>query len=216
MAKEVHQVSRLGAKATDSEESKSTDSEESKSTPPDDRRQGHSASTSRSPPPRQPTPPPRQPTPPPPRNTTSLKKRKAATPPRPTQKKGRAAKIVDIPPAPPKRPYDRTVEENRAEVAAYNKAFFAPKKPEPPQVFDEKTKKWAKSFLEQPSQISMNLESDYNREIMKQGRVKAKQDKKNNCKKRETNSPAGTTKKSIGRPAHSEFRYRQGLQSRYG
>src|SRR3954463_14147947 len=52
------------------------------------------------------------------------------------------------------------------------KAHFAPKKPEPKPVYNEKTKKWAKSFLEQPSQISMNLESDYDREIIKQAQKK--------------------------------------------
>ena len=57
-------------------------------------------------------------------------------------------------------------------MAAQVKAHFAPKKPEPKPVYNEKTKKWAKSFLEQPSQISMNLESDYDREIIKQAQKK--------------------------------------------
>ena len=92
--------------------------------------------------------------------------------PRPTSKKAQTPKIVDIPPALPKRPYDKTDEETNADVAAQVQAHFAPKKPEPKTVYDEKTKKWAKSFLEQPSQISMNLESDYDREIIKQEKKK--------------------------------------------
>ena len=99
--------------------------------------------------------------------------------PRPNQKKGRTQKIVDIPSVPPKRPYDMTDVENTAEVAAHNKAFFfAQKKPEPKKVYDENPKKWAKSFLEQPSQISMNLQSDYGHELNKQARAQSVQDDK--------------------------------------
>src|SRR4051812_5531945 len=121
-------------------------------------------------------------------------------------------KIVDIPPALPKRPYDKTDEETNADVAAQVKAHFAPKKPEPKPVYNEKTKKWAKSFLEQPSQISMNLESDYDLEIIKQAQKK----KNHKCKKREASCPARSTEESIGRPAQSHFRPRQGLQSLNG
>ena len=121
---------------------------------------------------------------PPPRDTTSLNKRKVVVPPRPLfQKKRNTAKIVDMPPPLPKRSYDKTNEELEADVAAYTKAFFAPKKPEPKQVHDEKTKKWAKSFLEQPSQISMNQKSDYDREIIKQASVKSKQNKGRSAKR---------------------------------
>ena len=194
MAKEVHQVYRLGAKATDSEESKSTDSEESKSTPPDDRRQGHSASTSRSPPPRQPTPPPRQPTPPPPRNTTSLKKRKAATPPRPTQKKGRAAKIVDIPPAPPVRAYDMTPEEIKAIVDAEVKAFFAPKVPEPKVELPPKTVEHFVELLERPSIHDPSVQkSDYERELIKTYK-KAQREKSASAKSRSSSSHTTTAR----------------------
>ena len=76
-----------------------------------------------------------------------------------------------IPKAPkplPKRAYDKTVEENAAEVAAQVQAHFAPKMPEPKQIFDEKNKKWAKEFIEQPAKYKMNLRSDYDREILKQ------------------------------------------------
>ena len=62
------------------------------------------------------------------------------------------------------------------------KLFFAPKKPEPKKVHDEKTKKWAKSFLEQPSQISMNLQSDYGREFSKQVRAQQSEQSKKSGK----------------------------------
>ena len=56
-----------------------------------------------------------------------------------------------IPTAPikplPKRPYDMTVEENKAIVDAQVKTHFAPKMPDPKPVYDEKAKKWAKEFL---------------------------------------------------------------------
>ena len=41
------------------------------------------------------------------------------------------------------------------------KKQLAPKKKEPKQKFDEKTKKWAKSFIEQPSQVELNKLDDY-------------------------------------------------------
>ena len=81
----------------------------------------------------------------------------------------------------PKRPYDKTVEENAAEVAAQVQAHFAPKMPEPKQIFDEKTKKWAKEFIEQPAKYKMNLRSDYEREIIKQD-AKRRQNKKPSAK----------------------------------
>src|SRR4051812_26161843 len=93
----------------------------------------------------------RSPPPPPCNTTTSSKKRKFDGPPRPTSKKGQTPKIVDIPPALPKRPYDNTDEETNVDVAAQVKAHFAPKKPKPKPVHNKKNKKWAKSFLEQPS-----------------------------------------------------------------
>ena len=96
-------------------------------------------------------------------------------------------------------PYDMTVEENKAIVDAQIKAHFWPKMPQPKQVYDEKAKKWAKEFLEQPAQYKMNLRSDYDRELIKQMRLKSEK-KKNKCKKRETNSPARRTETSIGPP----------------
>ena len=41
------------------------------------------------------------------------------------------------------------------------KKQLAPKKKEPKQKIDEKTKKWAKSFIEKPSQVELNKPDDY-------------------------------------------------------
>jgi hypothetical protein len=49
------------------------------------------------------------------------------------------------------------------------KAHFALKKPEAKQIYSEKDKKWAMHMLTQPTQYKMNLPSDYDREILKQG-----------------------------------------------
>ena len=114
---------------------------------------------------------------PPPRNTPppphAHKERfiDAAALPRHTQKKQKGPKIVDIPSYPPKRgPNGLTHEENEAMVAAHNKKLFEPKKPEPKQVYDPKQVKWATDMLNHPSQISMNLPNDYDRELRKQAR----------------------------------------------
>ena len=48
---------------------------------------------------------------------------------------------MDISPYLPKRPYDKTNEENAADVSVYTKIFFARTKPEPKPLFDEKIKK---------------------------------------------------------------------------
>jgi hypothetical protein len=69
----------------------------------------------------------------------------------------------------PRRAGDRTYEENKAILDAHVKAFFAPKKPEAKQRYSEKEKKWAMDMLTQPVQCKMNLISDYDREILKQG-----------------------------------------------
>ena len=50
-------------------------------------------------------------------------------------------------------------------VAAEVKAHLAPRKPVEKQTFDAKTIKWAKDFIEQPSQIQMNLPDDYSRAL---------------------------------------------------
>ena len=45
--------------------------------------------------------------------------------------------------------------------------FRSPKKKEPKQTFDPKTIKWAKGFLEQPSQYEINKPDDYTRALRK-------------------------------------------------
>ena len=50
-------------------------------------------------------------------------------------------------------------------VAAEVKAHFAPRKPDEKQTFDPETIRWAKDFIEQPSQIQMNLPDDYSRTL---------------------------------------------------
>jgi len=153
--------------------------------------------------PAQPSPPPRhqspaQPSPPPrhqsPAQPSHQKKRPNAAPRLPTRKRGRTQKIVDIPSVPPKRPYDMTEAEIAAEVAAYNKSHFAPKKPEPKKVFDQRTKKWAKSMLVQPSQTSMNLDSDYGRELSKLSRAQSEENKKSSAKSGKTIAQLGQQK----------------------
>ena len=54
-----------------------------------------------------------------------------------------------------------TEEENAAIVEAEVKRQLAPRKPEPKQIFTPKQKKWAKEFLEHPSQIEINRPDDY-------------------------------------------------------
>lgn len=82
-----------------------------------------SASPSRSPP--------QQQSPPPPREEAPVKwlptKRHNGTP---VKKKARKEKT---PPPLEKRPWEMSTEENNAVIKAYNIAFFAPKKPEPPR-----------------------------------------------------------------------------------
>ena len=41
------------------------------------------------------------------------------------------------------------------------RSHFAPKKAEPKQIFTPEQKKWAKDFLEHPSQIEINRPDDY-------------------------------------------------------
>jgi hypothetical protein len=61
------------------------------------------------------------------------------------------------------------------------KAHFAPKKPGAKQTYSEKDKKWAMGMLTQPAQYKMNLPSDYDREILKQGAL-SDEKKKTNAK----------------------------------
>ena len=63
--------------------------------------------------------------------------------------------------APLVRAYDRTVEENVVIVDTEVKRQFAPKKPEAKQTFKPEAVKWAKDFVEQPSQFEINKADDY-------------------------------------------------------
>jgi hypothetical protein len=54
-------------------------------------------------------------------------------------------------------------------VAAKVKAHLAPRKPEERQIFDQKTIKWAKDFIVQPSKIQMNLPDDYSQALWRSG-----------------------------------------------
>ncbi len=124
------------------------------------------------PPARQPTPlppsppPARQPTPPPSQQGQKRMKTRAA---RTTQRVHKSTKIPEPSLKPlPVLPYHMTPEETEAWVKADTKRHLAPKQRPPKQTFTEKQKMWAKGLLEQPSQISMNLPSDYEREILKQ------------------------------------------------
>ena len=115
----------------------------------------------------------------------------------------------------PVLPYHMTPEKTEAWVKANTKRQLAPKQLPPKQTFTEKQNKWAKGMLEHPSQISMNLPSDYEREILKQNAL-SNEKKKTSAKSGKQIPQLGEQKKSIGPPAHSDFRYRKGLQSRYG
>jgi hypothetical protein len=115
-----------------------------------------------------PSPPPaRQPTPPPnpPSTRQQGQKRTMATATlSTTQRVHKSTKIPEPSLKPlPVRPYDRTPEENEAWVKADTKSQLAPKQPPPKQIFSEKDKKWAKGFLEQPSQYDINKDDDYKR-----------------------------------------------------
>ena len=68
---------------------------------------------------------------------------------------------------PPKLAYHMTDEENELFVRVEVKTHFAPKKKEQKQTFDPETVKWAKGFLEQPSQYDINKPDDYIRALKK-------------------------------------------------
>jgi hypothetical protein len=61
-----------------------------------------------------------------------------------------------------------TKEELNMEVLADVRRQFAPKQPSPKQVFTTSQKKWATSFLTQPSQYDLNKPDDYTRYLDKQ------------------------------------------------
>ena len=66
-----------------------------------------------------------------------------------------------VPPALPKRAYDLTVEETAVVVDADVKRQLAPRKPEPKKKIDAQSIKWAKNFIEQPSQFEINKPDNY-------------------------------------------------------
>nr|XP_051190047.1 uncharacterized protein LOC127303345 [Lolium perenne] len=70
------------------------------------------------------------------------------------------------------RPYDLSVEENAAVVAAQHEKWQADckkkREPEPKPVYSDKQKKWAKSFLTEPSQAAKNLPDYYSHELRRQ------------------------------------------------
>ncbi|KAK1648789.1 hypothetical protein QYE76_066594 [Lolium multiflorum] len=71
-----------------------------------------------------------------------------------------------------RRPWELSVEENAAVVAAQHEKWKADckkkREPEPKPVYSDKQKKWAKSFLTEPSQAAKNLPDDYSRELRRQ------------------------------------------------
>ncbi|XP_071685150.1 uncharacterized protein [Lolium perenne] len=72
----------------------------------------------------------------------------------------------------PTRPWERSAEEVDAHAAAEYEKWKADckkkREPEPKQVFSDKEKSWAKSFLNTPSQAAKNLPDDYLRELRRQ------------------------------------------------
>jgi hypothetical protein len=73
-----------------------------------------------------------------------------------------------VPTVPPKRAYDRTVEETEAVVQEEVKQHFQKKVPEPKVSIPEKTVKHFVNLLNQPSQVEMSLDDNYTRTIKKQ------------------------------------------------
>ena len=72
----------------------------------------------------------------------------------------------------PTRPWERSAEEVDAAAAADHEKWRAEcqanKEPEPKPVYSDKEKKWAKSFLSTPFQAAKNLPDDYARELRRQ------------------------------------------------
>ena len=130
----------------------------------------HSPPPARQPTPLPPSPPPaRQPTPPPSQQGQKRMKTRGTATLSTTQRVHKSTKIPEPSLKPlPVLPYHMTPEETEAWVKADTKRQLAPKQRPPKQTFTEEQKMWAKGWLEHPSQISMNLPSDYEREILKQ------------------------------------------------
>jgi hypothetical protein len=94
----------------------------------------------------------------------------------PTTKSKKAKKAKE----PPKKlPYEMTEEETKAEVDAYIKAFFAPKKPPPKFVVPDKAREHWVEVLERPSKDSPR--TDYDRQIIK-AHIKQKRSRSSSAK----------------------------------
>lgn len=143
----------------------------------DDLDDHHSTSPSRSSPPPHQTPHPSppllpqqtpQPSPPPPPPTRSNQSTKTVVSAlmgfrRDRLPVPRQEPLPKVPKVPPPRPWERTVQENAAAVAADVKRQMAPKKPPPKQVYTGDQKKWATDFINHPSQVEINRKDDYAR-----------------------------------------------------
>ncbi|KAK1629274.1 hypothetical protein QYE76_003589 [Lolium multiflorum] len=112
-------------------------------------------------------------TPPPSTSGPPAKKRKQSWTINPDPYVPRTTKIPEpsLKPLTP-RPYDLSVEENAAVVAAQHEKWQADckkkREPEPKPVYSDKQKKWAKSFLTEPSQAAKNLPDYYSHELRRQ------------------------------------------------
>ncbi|KAK1630460.1 hypothetical protein QYE76_004775 [Lolium multiflorum] len=115
----------------------------------------------------------RRPHPPRRRSSRPAKKRKQSWTINPDPYVPRTTKIPgpSLKPLTP-RPYDLSVEENAAVVAAQHEKWQADckkkREPEPKPVYSDKQKKWAKSFLTEPSQAAKNLPDYYSHELRRQ------------------------------------------------
>ena len=120
----------------------------------DSRDDPHSASSSRSPPPRQPSPPPRQPSPPPPppKSKGQNTKKRYASLSTDDQRRHKTTRVPEVSLKPlPKRTYDYTEEENTERAAGqytkWREDTATAKVPEPKQTFTEKEQTWASGML---------------------------------------------------------------------
>ena len=116
---------------------------------------------------REPTPDPTPPPPAPIKPTKSQKRKRAASKSTGSQPQTRAVPLPRKPLALDIRAYDMTDAETEAYVKADVKRQLAPKNKPQKQTFDPETIKWAKGFIEQPSQYEINKPDDYTRALRK-------------------------------------------------
>ena len=105
--------------------------------------------------------------------------------------------LPKVPKVPPPRPWERTVEENKAIVAADVKRQLAPKKPPPKQVYTGDQKKWATDFLNHPSQEEINRKDDYARCLGKISSSKKTSTSDSGKRKRDVAQLGAQSKQSI-------------------